>query len=486
MHIFSVNLKNRRAMNKISLIIGLLAIVSVCNAQQGRVVTYEEALEITMTANPQIKANTYEHEAIQRERKAAYGLRLPQVGVTGAYTYMSDDIAFDLNGLKDPISGILGGLGGSLPPSILEQAGAMLAKDWSLKLQDRSVGIVAANVTIPIYTGGKINAANNAAKIKVAESTQSGMQSRNALISELTERYYGLALAIQVADVRKAVVEGMKHHLADAKAMEQSGLIARSERLYAEVHAAEAEREYIKAAKLVETLRSALSSTLNSEESYTPITNMFILSDMNNVEWFKEQALASSPLLKQVSLKKDLAQEGVRLSRSEFLPQVALMGMASLYDYQLTPVAPRWAVGAGVSLKIFDGLHREYKHGAARSTVKQVEALGEKASSNILTLIDKLYNEMSTYNSQMPSIDAALVFAEEYLRIKEEAFKEGVAPATDVIDAELNLAKVRVERLQAAYYFDCMLARLLEASGISETFAEYSRKPEAIQIRYEK
>ncbi len=102
---------------------------------------------------------------------------------------------------------------------------------------------------MPVYTGGKINAANNAAKIKIEETKEQGIQTRNALISELTERYYGLSLALQVVEVRRQVLEGMQHHLEDAKALEANGIIAKSERLYAEMHVAEAEREYLAAQK---------------------------------------------------------------------------------------------------------------------------------------------------------------------------------------------------------------------------------------------
>ena len=125
------------------------------------------------------------------------------------------------------------------------------------------------------------------------------------------------------------------------------------------------------------------------------------------------------------------------------------------------------------------------KFSAAKSQVRQVEALNVKAQHDILTLIDKLYNEMTTYNEQLPSIDAAYNFAAEYLRIKEEAFKEGAAPSSDVVDAQLNLAKIKTERLQAAYYYDLMLARLLEACGESEMLTEYARRPAAMPIRYE-
>ena len=322
-------------------------------------------------------------------------------------------------------------------------------------------------------------------KIKISETEQKGYQTRNSLVSELTERYYGLSLALQVVEVRRQVLEGMQHHLADAKALEANGIIAKGERLYAEVHTAEAEREYLAAQKTAATLNSALCNTLNAETTYQPISSMFILSQIEDVDHFKQLALNNNPQLRQVGLKKDLAVEGVRLQRADFAPQVALMGGASFYNYQVTPLMPRWAVGAGVSFKIFDGLNREYKFSAAKSQVRQVEALNVKAQHDILTLIDKLYNEMTTYNEQLPSIDAAYNFAAEYLRIKEEAFKEGAAPSSDVVDAQLNLAKIKTERLQAAYYYDLMLARLLEACGESEMLTEYARRPAAMPIRYE-
>ena len=359
--------------------------------QPKRALTFDQALEMTMTRNPELEAISYEKETAEKERKAAYGLRLPKASVTGAYIYMGDDMAIDMNDLKAPVGGVLEGLGNlpNIPPAILQQASSLLAKDWSMKLQDRSFANVGANITLPLYTGGKINAANNAAKIKIEEVAEKGNQTRGSLVSELTERYYGLVLALQVVEVRRQVLEGMQHHLSDAKALEANGIIAKGERLYAEVHTAEAERELLKAQKTVETLYSALSNTLGGDEStYIPATSMFILNDIESVSYFKDLAKQHSPLLKQVGYKKQLATENMRLQRADFAPQVALTGMAAFYNYQVSPIIPKWAVGAGVSLKIFDGLNREYKFSAAKSQIRQVEAVGHQAESDILTLID--------------------------------------------------------------------------------------------------
>lgn len=185
-----------------------------------------------------------------------------------------------------------------------------------------------------------------------------------------------------------------------------------------------------------------------------------------------------------MSLKRKLAEEGVKLQRSAFLPQVAAMGGAMFYNYQVSGLVPRWAVGVGVNFKLFDGLNREYKYSAARHTARRVGALEQKAGQDIAVLVEKLYNQMENYRNQMASIDASLDFASEYLKVQNAAFLAGMASSSELIDAELNLAKVRTERLQAAYNYDLMLARLLEAAGVSDEFASYIRRPDARQVLF--
>ncbi len=458
-----------------------------------QMLSLEEAIAVTLTENPALKAAEYEERAAQQERRAAIGLRMPQINVTGAYAYLGKDIGVDFNNLKDPTREFAGKILGSgliTDPTILQGIqgllNPMLEADWFLKVQDRSLGFVGGEVTLPIWMGGKINAANRAAKINEKSAVEQGNQTRNALISELVERYFGLSLATQVVDVRQQVVDGMRRHLEDAVALEKNGMIAQSERLYVEFKMAEAERELANAKLQVQTVASALSNTLGRENNWQPITTMFILSQVEELAYYQDLAQARNPLLNQVSLKRQLAEEGVRAQRAEFLPQVAAMGGASFYNYQVTGILPRWAVGVGVNIKLFDGLNREYKYSAAKQTARRVGELQNKAGQDVAILVEKLYNQMMNYRNQMTSIDASLAFAEEYLRMKQAAFKEGMSSSTDLIDAELNLAGVRTERLQAAYNYDLLLAQLLEASGISDEFPAYARRNDARPIHFDK
>ena len=248
----------------------------------------------------------------------------------------------------------------------------------------------------------------------------------------------------------------------------------------------EAERELANARLQLETVTDALRNTLGAQESdFRPVTSMFVLTRIEDAAYYKELAGWHNPLLEQVELKRRLAVEGVRVQRADFMPQIAAMGGASFYNYQVTGILPRWAVGVGVSFKIFDGLNREYKYSAAKQTVRRVEALQTKAGEDIGVLIEQLYNQLDNYANQIASIDASIDFAEEYLKAKSTAFLEGMASSSDLIDAELNLAKVRTERMQAAFNYDLALARLLEAAGISDEFSGYVRRSDARPILFD-
>ena len=480
-------------MKKVTLVmLALTAVMQLPAQEQGRTLSLEEALEMTLSDNPAIRAAEFNRRAAQQERRAAIGLRMPQIGITGSYAYLGKDIEIDLNNTKTPVQNLAGQIlqSGMIPsdyiPSISQMLSGAMAASWALPLQDRSLGFVGGDVTVPLWMGGKINAANRAARINEQTARSQGIQQRNALVSELVERYYGLALARQVVVVRQQVVDGVRKHLEDAAALEAQGMISRSEKLYVEFKMSEAERDLQNAQSQVETIAAALNSTIGQTDDYQPVTAMFILERIEPLDHFRTLAAERNPLLDQVDQKRRLAYEGVRAQRSSFLPQVVAMGGMSFYDYQVSKVLPRWAVGVGVNFKLFDGLNREYKYSAAKQTARRVGALQNKAGKDISVLVEKLYNQMENYRTQMASIEASLAFAEEYLKTKNAAFLEGMSSSTDLIDAELNLAKVKTERIEAAYRYDVSLAQLLEAAGISDEFTAYMRRQDARRITFEK
>lgn len=468
----------------------LLFCVWLAAGQTGTPLSLDKAIEMTLSQNPNIKSAYYNEQAATANRKAAKGLYMPQINLIGNYSYLGKNIAINADNLKQNISIAAGDIISSAVQTeiISQNTAAMLSNllgevtdlDWNYTLQKRSLGFIETEVSVPIFLGGKINAAYRASQIEESIAKQQSQQVENSLISELIEQYYALSLMTRVVQVKEQVVAGISKHLQDAIALERQGMIARSELLYVEYKMAEAERELHDAQGELSTTKEALKATLSTDEDFSIETPMFILKAIDDITHYKLLA-DNNPIISQVELKRALSEQDVRINRAEFFPQITAMGMANIYNHQVSSLLPRWAVGIGVNFKIFNGLNRENKYKAAKATANEVEQIAAGVHKEINLLIDKLYNQLQNYHNRLNSIASSIRFAEEYHQAKECAFQEGLATASELIDAELNLAKARTERLEAAFKYDTTLAKLLEAAGISINFVDYIHSNE-VQI----
>lgn len=86
----------------------------------------------------------------------------------------------------------------------------------------------------------------------------------------------------------------------------------------------------------------------------------------------------------------------------------------------------------------------------------------------------KTYHEIEKASESATSLDSSMDFAEEYFRVRNKAFKEGFATSTQVVDAQMNLSKTKIERLQAMYQYDMAFVKLLEWCGMSDSFVSYT------------
>lgn len=448
-----------------------LCLVGSVEGQQRESLSFEQAVTIGKMQNPAIEAAKAAHDAATAKRKATYGLHLPRLDVAANYTIMSQDIGhIDLNPAKDQALSILGSLGLPIPPSIAQ---AIKGLDLSYTLQKSQFAMVGATLTVPIFMGGRINAANNAAKIQEHKAELQGELVEEELFVEIAERYWGLLLQRRVSALLGEVTKGVELHMNNAKQLEANGITARAETLYAEMAYSQAMASFEKSVLDVATTNSALSGSLSQPGDYEPTTELFISDELPSLEQFKSWVKTNSSQLQQVGLIKKLAEQAVKAERGNFFPQVAAIGGYDIWNFQLSSQLPKWVAGVGVKFNIFDGLEREYKYKAAKAQVRQVEAVEQKANTDILILVEKLYNSLLAAQAQVRANDQSIAFGDEYLVAKQKAFAEGMSTSSDVVDAQLNLAKYKTERLAAMYAFDTTLAKLLALSGRSESLFDY-------------
>lgn len=474
------------------LVVILFFIIGITPAVAQQNMSFSKAMNVMFENNSMVKSEQYNVDMAYNELRATRGLALPKIDLIGGYTLMQSDIDVDLGGnkgvitesLKDAINqGVTNGIISSDLASLLTQGlSPITSMDWRYTLQKRSFGVVGATLTLPIYMGGRINIANRAARIALSAASYSLDATKSMLLTELVERYYGVVIARSACAVRQDVVDAIKRHLVDAEAMEEEGIVAHSVVVYAQYKLAEAERDLHDAINKVKVAEAALNTTVGIEQSINPIDRIFICNNIHNIDYYTDMAIALNPILCELRHGKQLSEEGVKLARAAMLPEIVAMGAGAIYSYQLSNMIPRWSIGVGVRIPLFDGLGKEYRYIASKSGVKSVKEEVENAQSNIILLVEKEYYNLENTISNISATRRAIDFAESYYNSALEGFREGVVSSADLMDACTELAATKVEYLNAAYENTLTLARLLEASGLSDTFIQYVEQGTNIDI----
>ena len=468
----------------------MLMVSLSATAQQS--INISDALRQMIEHNKTISSAKYGIDAAYREYRAIEGLRLPQIDLVGCYTLMQHNIDIDLGGAKGIVTESLDGIinsglsQGLLSPAIASFLADGLTPltgiDWLYRLQNRHFGFVGTTFTMPIYMGGRIGVASRVAKLKI-EGAEIGLNGIVCgLVTELIERYYGVVLAREVVAVKEFVVEGVKQHLRDAETMEEQGVLAHSVVLYLQYKLSEVERDYSDAVSKLRIAQRALQTTIQSNDEVVISDYMFLVNEIYDIDYYRDSALNYNAAIGEANNAMHLSSEGVNLARSDFMPQVVVMGGASLYSYNLSQMLPSWAFGVGVSMPLFGALSRQERYRAAKSVERSVLNMAAKAKEDILLLVDREYYTLQNAMLDIASSKRSITFAESYYTTALEGFKEGVTPSSDLMDARIALAASKVEYLDAVYNSVLSLAKLLEVSGLSDRFLEYKSRSVEVKI----
>lgn len=437
----------------------------------------EQSLTFLQSENRSLKIAGKEVELAKNEHQKLNAFWYPTISAAGAYVHMSNpvEVRQSLNQFTDPAKEYVHSI---LPndqfiSSLLDKIGQ---NTLTLPLISQNVTSIDANLTWPIFTGGKRIYASKIGKklVSVAEVNREQVSANQQAL--LIESYFGLRLGQRVVEVKAETYNSLKTHYDQALKLEQQGMINRAERLVAQVSMEEAKRELESARKDLEVASQALKSMINigEEQEIRTTTSLFINESIPSANYFKEMIPFNNYLVNQLKLQENIAGDQLKIGRTGYLPNIALIGKQTLYADGLDKyLMPRTMIGVGFTWNIFDGLDREKRIRQARLTSQSLAIGKEKAVTDLQVGVDKFYSQMQNAMDNVKALNTTLEMSNELVRIREKSFKEGMATSSDVVDAEVVLSKVKTAFLLAYYQYDVALANLLSICGIPEAFHQY-------------
>ena len=425
---------------------GLLAALSLScprSAAQERL-SFGDALARVQQRNEALMAGEDEVRQRGAEKAAVSGLKMPKAELDLKSTFLDADITTPFNPI--PIA---------------------------YKMQDKHFTKAELTVTYPLYTGGRITAANKAATAKQSEAEAQLRYTGDQLVTELAQRYFGVCLARRAREVNALKVTTMEQQAHRAHRLMDEGIISKAETLSAEVALANAKSELEAAERDVTIASEGLANTMAWTDPVEPVTALFLLRGLEAKGYFQDSVDDKHPVLAMLGAKREQAHQGVRAEEGAALPTAYVFGMYELLPEGCSVVDPKWAFGFGGQYTLFDGAQSRNKVSAAKAQEDRVAHLRQKYQRDLKSLTVKRYEEMEKAREQYDTLDTTLALTAENLRVRTRAFEEGVATSLEVVDATLTHARAQLGRLKAAYDFDTAFFQLLESSGQTGRHEEY-------------
>jgi outer membrane protein TolC len=435
------------------------AATAVRAADAVRPMTLPESVETAIRQSVLLHAAKEGVRGAEAQRKEAFTGFLPRFSTSYGYTRLNEDPSVTSPGgsFTIPPATLV-----TIPPSTY-QAGTKDNYQWNVEMRQ------------PVFAGGGILANYEMNRLGVEVARREETAALQDLVQEVKFAYFNILKAQRIREVADQSVERLKAHRDTAQGFFDVGMIPRNDLLYAEVELANG-RQFLVRAENGAALARAKFNTLLRREVAAPVEVEDILDERPYGKTLNECisiALENRPEIRSLSLRLEQARSAVRLSKSEYYPNVSLVGNYAKYgDTAGVSGSPyrdqeSWHLMAIANWNFWEWGKTKNRVEASRSRENQAEALLIHLRDQIPLEVKNAWLLLQEAEKQVQVSKQAIGQAEENFRIASERYREQVGTATDVIDAQTLLTRARADCFNAQG--DCGIgrARLERAMGIA-------------------
>ncbi|MEW4529107.1 TolC family protein [Maioricimonas sp. JC845] len=403
--------------------------------------TLEAAWSIALATNQKLQSRRNATGAAVYAHEAAKGARLPRVTTVNGYTFLD----------KTP------GVAVSLPGLTAVPFGALPIGE------DRFLAS-ATLAAVPLYTGGRITsgiystgAAVNSRRFDEATEVQN-------LKMQVAEAFIAVLRAGRLEEVARASVETYQAHLKDVQDLFDEGVVARNDVLAAEVAAAQAREQLIRARNGLDLARSNYNRLLGR-----PLDAPVVLAEIpiggeehmtaGDLHAMTAIATQTRSELQALAYQTWKLQHQSDQERARCKPQLGAVGGFQYLENDNLNHEGFWSLSFVAEWEMFDGGISRNKAAALEQQASSLTRLHADTTSAIALQVRNAWLEIQTAQERIAVAETSVKSAEENLRVAQDRYRRQVGTNTDVLDAVTLLTESRTS-LQTATY-DLQLAHLL-------------------------
>ena len=318
-----------------------------------------------------------------------------------------------------------------------------------------------------LYDFGASYALLRASRLGLKEKRLDTLRVRNLVALDFTHAYLDLLEAERLLVLAQKEVRRFESHLEETRAMYEEGLITKNDLLEAEVMLSDARQRLLSAENVRAMRESRINSLLArplSEEVAPEEISVRPYTDMS-LDAAYETALRLRPEFKALQARISAKREEVKALKARFYPDFYVSGG---YDYQenrYMVYEGNWSLVAGIKVNLSSGGATRARLRRAVAELRKLGLEEEKLRDGIMLDVKKTYLQLRSAARKVEVTAGAVAQADENLRLQRLRYREGVATATDVIDAVVLAGKAETNYWRAVYDRMRAEAGLLYAVG---------------------
>lgn len=329
----------------------------------------------------------------------------------------------------------------------------------------------------PIYSGGRTQALEQAARAEREASTRDVDTARADLRLETTRAFWALVTAGESVRVVEESVKRIEGQLSDVKARFDAGFIPPNDVLTVESQVSQQRTLLIQAINQREGTRAELARLIGAplDAALQPDANLDAGAIAPSAPPLSpdvvQTALRERPDRQALALRVDAAQARVDSARAENRPSIAVLGG---YDYaRPNPrIFPRediaqdsWDLGVTVTWTLWNAGRTAAQVAEARQLAAAARERVAEFDTQVALEVRQRELDLESARAQVVTSTAAVRSATEARRVVQERFGAGVATTTDLLDAQVDQLQAELERTRALASVRLAEARLARALG---------------------
>jgi outer membrane protein TolC len=319
-------------------------------------------------------------------------------------------------------------------------------------------------VTLPLYNGGRTKAGRDSASASLEATRFDAETVAQTLAFEVARAFHTVTKAGEFIRATEAAVESFESNLSIAQKRFNAGTILKTELLDVEVRLAQAREDRASARNARLLAERALRNLLGIEQGELAIreeASAFAAPD--------EGASPPRPELTALRERQRAAEAEVRRAQGGHLPRVS--AFASLdHDrgWKLDGSGESYTAGVVAQWDLWDGRLTRSKVSAARAELAATREEERKLRLSIDLEVEQARLHLAEAVERLAITDKSAGLAAESAALTRARFEQGLALATQLIDAETALTTARVRRAEAEADRRIAVAALRKARGLSQ------------------